>query len=50
MILNLFDDLKKISDNFRDWLANSDSWVILGLFFGLFFIFVIAWNAIHKHD
>ena len=50
MLLNLFDDLKKISDDFRNWLVNSDQWVMLGMFFGLFIVFVIAWNAIHKHD
>lgn len=50
MLLNLFDELEKLSDKFKDWLMNSNQWVILGLFFGFFLIFVIAWNALHKND
>ena len=50
MILDLFDSITKIYEDFKNWLINSDQWVILGLFFGLFFMFVIGWNAIHKHD
>ena len=50
MILNIIDEIQKIADKFRDWLVNSNSWVMLGFFFGFFFIFVIGWNIIHKHD
>lgn len=51
MILNLFENLEKISDRFRDWIINNSSpLLMMGLFLGGLLIFSIAWRALHKHD
>lgn len=51
MILSLWENLEKISDNFREWIINNSSPVLMiGLFLGGLLIFTIVWNAIHKHD
>ena len=51
MILNLFENLEKISDRFRDWIINNSSpLLMIGLFLGGLLIFSIAWRALHKHD
>lgn len=50
MILNLWESLEKISDNFRDWIVSSDTVVILMFFFGGILVFSLAWKALHKHD
>lgn len=51
MILNLWENLQKISDRFRDWIvSNSSPLLMIGLFLGGLLIFSIAWRALHKHD
>lgn len=51
MMLNLFENLEKISDRFRDWIINNSSpLLMIGLFLGGLLIFSIAWRALHKHD
>ena len=50
MVLNLWESLEKLSDNFRDWIVGSDQFVILGFFLGGLLIFALAWKALHKHD
>lgn len=51
MILNLWESLEKISDNFRDWIVNNNSpALMIGLFLGGLLIFGLAWKALHKHD
>ena len=51
MMLNLFENLEKISDRFRDWIINNSSpLLMMGLFLGGLLIFSIAWRALHKRD
>lgn len=51
MILNLYDSLKKISDNFRGWIISHSSPVLMiVLFLGGLLIFTVAWRALHKND
>ena len=51
MMLNLFENLEKISDRFRNWIINNSSpSLMIGLFLGGLLIFSIAWRALHKHD
>lgn len=51
MILSIFSELEKLSDKFKDYVTSDEnSYVILFLFIGLLFIFIIGWNSIHKND
>lgn len=52
MVLNLWEDLEKVMDQFKDWiLSNADNWVFwLGAFFVGLIIFTVAFNAIHKGE
>lgn len=51
MVLSLWENLEKISDNFRDWIIeNSSPALMIGLFLGGLLIFSLAWKALHKHE
>ena len=51
MILNIIDDLQKVSDNFREWVINHSGPGLMIIFFiiGLA-VFFVTYNALHKHD
>lgn len=51
MILNIWDSIQKIANNFKDWIINNSSpLLMILLFLGGLLIFSLAWNALHKHD
>jgi hypothetical protein len=51
MILNIFEELEKLSDKFKNFIIDNDSpFLMIGLFLGLLFIFMIGWDIIHKND
>lgn len=51
MILSIYGKLEEISDKFKDYVtSDGNSYIILILFIGLLFVFMIGWNSIHKGD
>jgi hypothetical protein len=51
MILNLWDSIQKIADNFKDWIIeNSSPVLMIALFLGGLLIFSLTWTALHKND
>lgn len=51
MILNLWEDIEKISEKFKDWIIDNSSPVLMIiLFLGGLFIFSVVWKALHKND
>ncbi len=51
MVINIFNEIEKISDKFKDFLVNNDNpFVLLGIFGGIFIVFIIGWNFLHKND
>jgi len=51
MILGIMEDLEKLSDKFRKFVIENNSPVLMiGLFLGILFVFIIGWNMLHKGE
>lgn len=51
MVLSIFGKLQEMSDKFKDYVTSDENaYIILILFIGLLFVFMIGWNSIHKGD
>ena len=51
MILSIFNELEKLSDKLKDFVTKNDNpFTMLGIFLGLLFVFIIAYNYFHKGE
>lgn len=51
MIINIFESIEKVANNFKEWIIQNNSPAIMIVFFliGLA-VFFLTYNALHKHD
>ncbi len=51
MTLNLWDNIVKLSDKFREFIINNNGPVLMiALFLIGLLVFTLTWNALHKND
>ena len=51
MILNLWDNIEKVSNNFKDWvIENNGPVLMIALFLTGLLVFGLSWNALHKNN
>ena len=51
MTLSLWENIEKISNNFKEWIIQNNSPILMiGLFVGGLLVFSLTWKALNKND